>query len=456
MPLVGCSSGCYRFPKSIAKEFMKRLHILLAVLISVAVAHAENWGQWRGPNFNGSSGESGLPAQFSKTENVVWRAPLPGPSGATPVVWGNHVFVTSVDSTKKSRVALCLDRKTGEVKWQEDMGPGITQDGNSNFASPSPVTDGQVVYFMYGSGDLACFDVDGKKIWSRNIQKEYTPFSYQWTYGASPLLFNGKLYVEVLQRDVPVQGRGREGNESYLLALDPKTGKELWKHVRPSDAVAESLEAYSTPIPYTHNGRTELLITGGDCISGHDPATGKEFWRWGTWNPQKIGHWRLVPSPVAGAGVALACGPKDAPVFAVKLGGNGKLPDSQIAWQSTEREVTSDVPTPLFYKGKFFVLNGNKRKLLCVEPSSGKVIWSGDLESRTKFESSPTAADDKIYMMDHRGIVFVVSAATDGFKLIHSVAMGDEGDDRLRSSIPFSQGQLFIRTGKSLYCIGKK
>ena len=118
--------------------------------------------------------------------------------------------------------------------------------------------------------------------------------------------------------------------------------------------------------------------------------------------------------------------------------------------------MSSDVPTPLFYKGKFFVLNGGKKKLFCLEPSNGKVIWSGDLESRSKFESSPTAADDKIYMMDHKGAVFVVSAATDGFKLLHTAAMGDEGDDRLRSSIPFSDGQLFIRTGKSLYCIGKK
>ena len=147
---------------------------------------------------------------------------------------------------------------------------------------------------------------------------------------------------------MPVNGRGGDNNPSYLLALDPKTGKELWKHVRPSDAVAESLEAFSTPIPFTHNGRKEIIVLGGDCITGHHADTGAELWRWGTWNAQKIGHWRLVPSPVAGAGVVLACGPKGAPVTAVKLGGQGKLPDSSIAWQSTTREVTSDVTTPPF------------------------------------------------------------------------------------------------------------
>ena len=440
---------------------MKPLHIFLAGLLGASLVHAGDWTQWRGPNFDGSTTEKNLPDRFSKTENVVWVAPLPGPSGATPVLLADRVFVSSIDATKKSRVALCLDRKTGKVLWQEEVGPGASQDGNSNFASPSPVTDGQLVYFLYGDGDLVCFDVAGKKIWSRNLQKDYGGWAYQWTYGASPLLFNGKLYVPVLHRNQPVHGRGNAHNDSFLLALNPKTGQELWKHVRPADAVAESLEAYTTPIPTTHNGRTEILITGGDCITGHNPETGQELWRWGTWNPDKIGHWRLVPSPVAGAGVALACGPKGAPVFAVKLGGKGQLDDSWIAWKSTVRDVTSDVPTPLFYKNRFYVLNGGKRQLLCVEPANGKVLWTGDLDAgstagRAVFEASPTAGDDKIYVMDHRGVVFVASAAPEQFKLLGAIPMGDEGDNRLRSSIPLTGGQAFIRTGQKLYCIGRK
>ena len=435
---------------------MKPLPLFLAATLCASLLHAANWPQWRGPNYDGSSPEKGLPEKFSKTENVAWTVPLPGPSGATPAIFGDNVFVNSIDAAKKSRVALCLDRKTGQVKWQQDLGPGVTQDDKSNFSSPSPVTDGQLVYFYYGNGELACFEVGGKKVWSRNIQKDHGPFAYQWTYSASPTLSDGRLYLQVLQRDVPVNGRGNAHNDSYLLAVDPKTGKDLWKHIRPADAVAESLEAFSTPIPFTHNGRKEILVVGGDCITGHNPATGQELWRWGTWNPQKITHWRLVPSPVAGAGVVLACGPKNAPITAVKLGGSGKLEDSALAWQSTDRDVTSDVPTPLFYEGKFFVLNGGKRKLLCVEPSNGKVIWSGDFETRSVFESSPTAADGKIYVMDHKANVFVVAAAGDQFKLLGSAAMGEEGENNLRSSVAISQGQLFIRTAKNLYCIGKK
>jgi len=418
-------------------------------------ARAENWPQWRGPLFNGSSPETGLPTKFSKTDNVKWSIQLPGPSAASPIIWGDRVFISSAHQEKKSLWALCFDRKTGQKLWEQEVAPGYSQDRQSNYASPSPATDGKLVVFFYGSGDLAAFDLAGKKIWSRNIQKDYGPFAFNWTFSTSPLLFEHKLYLQVLQRDVPANGHGRSDgpNDSYLLALDPETGRELWKQLRPSEAREESREAFTTPVPFTENGRTQLLIAGGDCLSGHDPANGKEFWRWGTWNPTRIGHWRLVPSPVGGGGVALACAPKGSPVYAIKLGGKGVLDDSAIAWKSQEREVSSDVSTPLVYKGRFYVLNSDRKTIACVEPATGKVLWQGSLESRAKVEASPTGADDKIYVMNFRGDVFVIGAG-DSFQLLHTTAMGDEGDDRTRSSIAVAQGQLFIRTNSKLYCIG--
>ena len=152
--------------------------------------------------------------------------------------------------------------------------------------------------------------MDGDKLWALNLQKKHGEFAFLWTFSTSPLIHDGVLYMQVLQRDTKVSGRGSDDNRSYLLALDPKTGKQLWKHYRPAKARSESLEAFSTPMPFSHNGRDEIVIVGGDCLTGHDPKTGKELWRWGTWNPSRIGHWRLVPSPVAGKGVLLACGPK--------------------------------------------------------------------------------------------------------------------------------------------------
>lgn len=418
---------------------------------------AGNWPHWRGPEFNGTTTEKNLPDTFSKTNGVKWIADLPGPSAATPAVWRNHVFVSSTDEPNKALRAICLDRKTGKELWNHKVGEGFSIDRMSNLASPSPLTDGKMVWFYYGTGDLAAFDFDGKKIWSRSIQKDYGAFAFNWTYGASPTLWEGKLFIEVLQRNVPVRGRGSDGsNDSYLLALDPKTGKELWKHVRPSEAHEESLEAYSTPIPFEHAGRKELLIIGGDCITGHDPKDGKELWRWGTWNPTRIGHWRLVPSPVTGGGVVLACAPKGSPIFAVKAGLHGNLDDSCLAWKSDGREISSDVATPLFYKGKFYIVNGERatKTIARVDPKTGKADWIGELQPRAKIESSPTAADDKIYFQNFKGEVFVVAAA-DQFKLLNTIPIGDENDDQLRASIPISDGQLFIRTGKKLYCIGK-
>jgi outer membrane protein assembly factor BamB len=449
-----------------------RLALIAGVCLStVTLARAENWAQWRGPSFNGATTEKNIPATFSRTEGVVWNAPLPGPSGATPVVWGDYVFVASTDDTAKTCVAIAIDRKTGKELWRAKVSDGMGRDRMSTFSNPSPVTDGKHAWFFFGNGDLVCFDLAGKETWRRNIEKDYGQFAFQWTFSTSPLLHDGRLYLQVLQRNVPVNGRGKKDadNDSYLLALDPATGKELWKVLRPSEAQQESLESFSTPMPYTHAGRTELLITGGDCISGADPKTGKELWRWGTWNPTRIGHWRLVPSPTAGGGVVLACGPKDSPIYAVKLGGKGELPNSQLAWQSyvqtsedatkagrslEVKELSSDVPSPLFYEGKFYVLNGTKKKLLCVEPD-GKVVWSGDLQGKGIFQSSPTAADGKIYMMNFPGEVFVVQAGGTEFKLLHKAEMA-EGENTLRAAIPISQGQLFIRTAKNLYCIGKK
>jgi outer membrane protein assembly factor BamB len=449
---------------------MKPLLIAVLYLTTLIPLRAENWAQWRGPNFNGSTTDKNLPETFSKTENVVWSAPMPGPSGATPVVWGDSVFVSSTDDTAKTCVALAFDRKTGKELWRVKVADGAGKDRMSTFSNSSPVTDGKHIWFFYGNGEFVCLDMAGKEVWRRNIEKDYGQFAFQWTFSSSPLLHDGRLYLQVLQRDVPVNGRGRKDgpNDSYLLAMDPKTGKELWKVLRPAEASAESLEAFTTPTPYTHAGREELLIVGGDCISGHDPDTGREYWRWGTWNPARIGHWRLVPSPTAGAGIVLACGPKGAPVYAVKLGGKGALANTELDWQSyvqsTEdsgkaarslevRDLSTDVPTPLFYEGRYYVLNGTKKKLLCLEPS-GKIVWSGDV-GKADFQSSPTAADGKIYMMNFPGEVFVVQAGGSEFKLLHTAAMG-EGENTLRASIPISHGQLFIRTSKTLHCVAKK
>lgn len=434
-----------------------RCAAVAAVSITLAT-QAGNWAHWLGPEFNGTSPEQNLPDNFSKTEYVKWVAELPGPAAATPIVWGNTVFVSSTDSQTKSLHALAFDRKSGQPLWNVEVAQKFGQDANSNFASPSPTTDGKLAFFLYGTGDLIALDFAGKRVWSHNLEQDQGQLAYNWTYGSSPTLFDGKLYVQVLQRDVPVRGRGKSGGtiDSYLLALDPATGKDLWRQVRPNEAVQESKEAYSTPIPYTHGGITEILISGGDCLTGHDAKTGKELWRWGHWNPGKISHWRLVPSPVGTETGAVVCAPKGAPIYSVKHGLHGELDDSALAWTSSEREVSSDVATPAYYQGRLYVVNGERavKTIARVDPATGKADWIGELPNRAKIESSPVVADGKVYFQDFKGDVYIV-AAKEEFKLIRTISMGDPGDDRLRSGVAVSDGNLFIRTGSKLYCIGR-
>ena len=421
------------------------------VILAATSSQAANWGQWRGPNFNGSTDESNLPTQWSQTENVAWSVAMPGPSGSTPVVWGDHVFVSSTDRQANSLKAICLDRKSGKVLWQHDVAKGIRKDIKSTYAGPSPATDGKHVVFFYGNGDLITYDFKGQKKWAKNVG----PFAFGWTFSTSPLLFDGKLYIQVLQRDVAVRGAGVAGkNDSYLLALDPDTGTELWRKSRPSKAKAESLEAFTTPVPYVHQGRKQLLIAGGDALTGHDPATGAELWRWGTWNPERIGHWRLVPSPIAGDGVVLACAPKRDPVYAITADGEGDLGDAGVLWTSRDnRPVSADVPTPAFYDGDFFVLSDVHRVISRVEPKTGNIKWTVATPGRSKYEASPLAADGKLYLINFDGQVSIIDAQ-DG-KVLGTISMEDDPQGTIRSSVIASQGQLFVRTDTTLFCIGK-
>jgi len=427
------------------------------VLAVVSIAQAGNWPHWRGPYFNGSTDEKNLPSDWSRTENISWSVDLAGSSAATPIIWGERVFLSGVDTARDMLLAMCFDRTNGKLLWQHDIAKGISRDRRSTYAAGSAVTDGKLGGFLYGNGELVCFDVNGRGKWARNIETDYGPFAFLWTYGGSPTMVDGRVYVQVLQRDVPVQGRGLTGrkNDSYILAINPDTGKTLWRQIRPSKARQESLEAYSTPIPFSFGGKQQLLIAGGDALTGHNLETGKELWRWGTWNPRRITHWRLVPSPVVGDDIVLACAPKNAPVYAIRPGGTGVLDDSAIAWASRDvREVSSDVPTPAFFDGDFFVLSDLRRCLSRVEPRTGKVKWTIQTPGRAKYEASPLAADGKVYVINHSGEAAVIDAAHGN--VLKVIPMDTHsGREVVRASISASNGQLFIRTTRKLYCVGK-
>ena len=443
------------------KSYPYRLMLLtVAALLAASPTFAADWPQWRGPNFDGSADAKNLPEKFSRNENLLWAATLPGLSNGTPIIHGDRIFTTALETTSKKLMAICLSRADGKVLWQKEVGTGFFAKGENNMATPSPVTDGKTVWFTFGTGDLAAFDMEGKPVWSRNLQRDIGSFNIMWIYGSSPLLYKGKLFVQVLHTEKAYAGsalpdaKAANGpSHSYLLALDPATGKEIFRQIRSDQAVGETKESYATPVPMEFNGRSEIILIGGDCITSHDPESGTELWRFSGWNPEKISHWRLVPSVVTGAGMIFGCAPKGGPVMAIKAGGNGDISSTHKAWFSDGKQLTSDVPVPLFYKDHLYVLDQSGGKLSKVNPKTGDVIWATKFEgAKAVARSSPTGADNKIYCMNVNGDIFVVSPE-DG-KVLSKTSL--DGIKNARGEIAVADGILVARVGEMLYAFGKK
>lgn len=432
------------------------LWVAAAMLIWVSSAPAaHDWPQWRGPQFDGASDATGLPEKLDPASQA-WETQLPGGGNGTPVILGDRIFVSCQDQKNAKLMGLCVSRADGHVVWQKQIGTSIISNDRNNAASPSAVCDEHGVIFTFATGDIAAFDLEGKPLWQRNIQNEYGPFNVQWIYSSTPLLYKGKLYVQVLQRDHPPRGRAASGKpaDSYLLALDPATGKELWRQIRPSPAREESRESYATPVPLEHDGRSEIILAGGDLVTAHDAQTGKEIWRAGGWNPNRIMDWRLVPSPCPDSadGLVFACAPKGGAVMAFKDGGTGDVTESGLAWKSDSRStgISSDVCVPLLYHHNLYVLNGDRRTLHCVDPLTGNEKWKGSLGGNSVFRASPTAGDGKIYCMNERGDFWVLAA--DEFKILSKSSLGGSPT---RASVALSDGIAIVRAGEKLHAFKK-
>ena len=254
--------------------------IVSILMLGVSPLAAENWPQWRGPMLNGESAEKNLPVRWSTTENVTWKLAVPERSGSTPIVWGDHVFLNVGEG---SNLAIwAVDRTNGTIRWKRPLGGGNRRMMKQQMSSPSPVTDGKSVWVMTGTGMLKSFDFAGRELWSRDIQADYGRFGTQWGYASSPLLFEDALYVQVLH--------GMHTDDpSYLLRIDKATGKTVWRVLRTTRARFESPDAYTTPALLRVGNSTEIVITGGDVVTGHNPANGQELWRADGLNPDNDG-----------------------------------------------------------------------------------------------------------------------------------------------------------------------
>jgi len=417
---------------------LKRAALTLVLLgTAVAIPTAENWPQWRGPALNGVSGEKNLPVRWSKTENVAWKLPLPDWSGSTPIVWGDRIFLSVAEAGEL--FLWCVDRTRGAALWKQRLGGGNVRRQKQNMSSPSPVTDGRTVWAMTGTGILKAFDFAGKELWMRDIQKEYGRFGLQWGYGSSPLLHEDALYVQVLH--------GMHTNDpSYLLRIDKATGKTVWRVERPTPARFESPDAYTTPALLRYGTATEIVVTGADVVTGHDPATGRELWRANGLNPSNDSSYRLVASPIV-VGDMIFVPSRERPILAIRAGGRGDVTRSHVVWSFNSGP---DVPTPVT-DGQYFYVVRDNGVMFCLDAKTGKTIYGPVRLPSATYSGSPVLADGKIYVTNEDGVTSVVRAGPK-FELL---ARNDFGEYTL-SSPAVSDGQIFIRTESALYAVGRR
>ena len=257
------------------------LSVCSLALLHVAFARADNWPQWRGVNSDGISSEKNVPTKWSKSEKIVWRTPMPGQAGATPCIWGDRIYATSAE--RNDLVLLCLSTVDGKILWKQKVGEG-NQDaraGEGNSASPSPSTDGQHVWVFFGTGAMACYDKDGTEVWKFNVSDRFGKLDIQFGMTSTPVLDGDALYLQLIHGRMQ---RGDQTRTGKVVKLEKLTGKTVWEVDRVTDAQFECKHSYASPFIYDDKKSKFLVVHGADCTTGHNLASGKEIWRFGTLN----------------------------------------------------------------------------------------------------------------------------------------------------------------------------
>jgi outer membrane protein assembly factor BamB len=424
----------------------KRLFSIgLSLTIASATLMADSWPQWRGPSLDGVSAETGLPHRWSATENVAWKLPLPAFSGSTPIIWDDLVFLNVALQRSTGNIELwAVDRNKQAVVWKRPLSGGNRIGNKQNMSSPSPVTDGKLVWVMTGTGILKAFDFAGKELWTRDIQKDYGQFGIQFGYASSPLLYNDSLYVQVLH------GMNTD-DPSYVLRIDKMSGKTVWRTERPTDAIVESPDSYTTPALLSYNNRAEIVITGGDIVTGHDPASGKELWRADVLNPSNRSNYRIISSPVIAGGLIIAP-TRVNPLVALRPGGSGDISKSHVAWTFHRGP---DVPSPVS-DGKILYLVSEQGIVFALDVKSGTQIYGPERLPNDFYSASPVLADGKIYVTGETTGVTTVFRAGPKFEILASNTFGDPCSPYCLSSVAVSQGQLFIKTDANMWVVGSR
>ncbi len=408
---------------------MKLIPHLVAALTAAACiwgtpAGAENWPGWRGPRGDGTSTDKQAPTQWSSTNNIAWKTPIAGLGHSSPIIWGDRLFLTTALPETQERLLLCLERATGKLLWQQTVlrAPLEAKNGENSFASSTPVTDGRRVYVTFLDGKdvvVAAYDFSGKQLWLVRPGG----FLSQWGFCHTPVLHENKVIIVCDSK-----------GENFITALKDTDGQTVWKTMRDNPS-----QSYSAPLIRTMAGRQQMIVSGNRSISSYDPATGKQWWRV---NGPSIDS---VATPVfnEASGLVLAGSSwPDKVVIAIRPDGEGDVTESKVVWSS---KVGAPYVPSFLSVGPYLFTSAFSQEGHCLEAATGKVLWKSRMGLH---HASPVLANGLVYYVNDDGVAHVVKAGPE-YELVSRNEIGE----KVYASPALSEGQLFLRTFKHLYCI---
>ncbi len=443
---------------------MKRafcLGFVAAAIFAVSVfaqknsPNASHWPQWRGPDFNGMA-RSDAPTKWSDTENIKWKAAIPGRGHSTPIAWGDKIFLTTAIPTSQPAaqptagagrggpgggaganqehqfVLLCLDKKTGKTLWQKVAKTATPHEGYhgmyGSFASNSPVTDGRNVYAFFGSRGVFCYDLNGKLLWEKDLGVQMK-MRLQFGEGTAAVLHDDKLLLVF-----DYQG------ESFIVALDKATGKEAWRAKR------EEISNWSTPLVVEHAGRKQVIVSAPTKVRSYDLNSGKLIW-----DCAGLGL-NTIPQPVYQDGVVyVMSGFREPKLLAIKLGKEGDLTGTDAVLWSETRGL-SYTPSPVLFDGKLYTLTDNGM-MSCFDAKTGKPYYHQQrLPKPYNFKASPIGANGKLYLATEDGDVVILKMG----EKYEVLATNTLQDQMFIASPVILNGEIFLRSQNSLFCISEK
>ena len=439
--------------------------VVVICRVGLAPLHAENWPHWRGPASTGVSTETGLPERWSDTENVAWKASVRGLGISSPIVWGDHVFVTSQIGRSARRagnhptlvqggnpseageralgggtapatgkvvfLVTALSRVDGRKLWEYELpaeGQLAEVHDKHNLASSSPVTDGRRVYAWFGTGQIVSLDMAGKLVWSRHLGNEYAPFNINWGHSSSPALFNDSLIL-ICYHDT----------DSYLLNLDTASGKTKWRVDR-----GGAFNSYSTPLVVPSGGTHELIVNSSEGVSGHNAATGELLWH--IQEPNRF----PIPMPVFHEGtIYTSRGYRSGPYMAIRPGGKGDVSKSHVTWRVGHGRAVRVVARAL----QRSALHGRRRRRIERHRCRGPGSACGRNERAACSPPRRLPPTGKIYLLSEDGQTIVLAAGGAGSP--PRVLARNRLNARQLASPAISGGRIFIRTDDAVIAIGK-